>query len=302
MSTTTDVLSLFKYDPVADADSTFNITQALNNNWDKLDAAILLAIAAAAAYDPEGSYAVGDYCTHGGKLHKCSTPIPSGETWNAEHWTATTVAAELAEIETSLSNKLSVTDHGSNNISLLDTSLSDGIHICSNWADCPLGLTDTQGTCIATTFLRFGEPVKYWGYRIYLPINDGEIYINRCQNSVWDGWEPIATATPPEVRNLTLQSGFLADEGTCTFFKTQENVVFLAGGVTGTLPVHQLTQIGTLPANFCPFAPIRRDATTDAGTAFIEIHMDGTVWIYPFVTATKCWFSAPFEVAMKGEI
>ena len=59
MSTTTDVLSLFKYDPVADADSTFNITQALNNNWDKLDAAILLAIAAAGAYNPEESYAVG---------------------------------------------------------------------------------------------------------------------------------------------------------------------------------------------------------------------------------------------------
>ena len=57
---------------------------------------IFLAISAAAAYDPEGSYAVGDYCTHGGKLHKCSTPIESGEEWNAAHWTATTVAAELA--------------------------------------------------------------------------------------------------------------------------------------------------------------------------------------------------------------
>lgn len=57
---------------------------------------MFLALSAAAAYDPEGSYAVGDYCTHGGKLHKCSTPIPSGETWNAAHWTETTVAAELA--------------------------------------------------------------------------------------------------------------------------------------------------------------------------------------------------------------
>lgn len=104
MSTTTDVLSLFKYDPVADADSTFNITQALNNNWDKLDAAILLAIAAAAAYDPEGSYAVGDYCTYKGKLHKCSTAIPTGETWTEAHWTTTTVAAELAELSSQLSN------------------------------------------------------------------------------------------------------------------------------------------------------------------------------------------------------
>ena len=57
---------------------------------------IFLAISAAAAYDPEGSYAVGDYCTHGGKLHKCNTDIPDGEAWNAEHWAETTVAAELA--------------------------------------------------------------------------------------------------------------------------------------------------------------------------------------------------------------
>lgn len=57
---------------------------------------IFLAISAAVAYDPESSYAVGDYCTHGGKLHKCSMPIDGGEAWNAAHWTETSVAAELA--------------------------------------------------------------------------------------------------------------------------------------------------------------------------------------------------------------
>ena len=41
----------------------------------------LFAVAAAAAYDTEGSYAVGDYCTQGGKLHKCNTPIKNGEAW-----------------------------------------------------------------------------------------------------------------------------------------------------------------------------------------------------------------------------
>lgn len=56
----------------------------------------LLATSAAKEYSPNGSYVPGDYCTHDGKLHKCSTPIPSGETWNAAHWTETTVAAELA--------------------------------------------------------------------------------------------------------------------------------------------------------------------------------------------------------------
>lgn len=37
MSKLTDILGLFKYDPETDGANTFNITQALNNNWDKID-------------------------------------------------------------------------------------------------------------------------------------------------------------------------------------------------------------------------------------------------------------------------
>lgn len=37
MSTKTKNLELFKYDPAADGASTFNIEQALNGNWDKVD-------------------------------------------------------------------------------------------------------------------------------------------------------------------------------------------------------------------------------------------------------------------------
>ena len=95
MSILTKVLKLFCYDPETDGANTFNIPKALNENWEKIDQLVLLAVAAAAAYDSEGSYAVGDYCTHGGGLHKCSTPIDGGEEWNAEHWTETSVANQL---------------------------------------------------------------------------------------------------------------------------------------------------------------------------------------------------------------
>ena len=37
MSSNTENLELFKYDPVADKDQTFNIELALNQNWDKVD-------------------------------------------------------------------------------------------------------------------------------------------------------------------------------------------------------------------------------------------------------------------------
>lgn len=40
MSTTTEKLRLFKYDPSTDGAQTFNIKQALNDNWDKIDDAV----------------------------------------------------------------------------------------------------------------------------------------------------------------------------------------------------------------------------------------------------------------------
>lgn len=44
------------------------------------------------------TYAVGDYCIHENTLHKCSTAISSAEEWTAGHWTKTTIAAELKNI------------------------------------------------------------------------------------------------------------------------------------------------------------------------------------------------------------
>lgn len=37
MSTSTESLNLFKYDPQDDAKKTFDIKKSLNDNWDKID-------------------------------------------------------------------------------------------------------------------------------------------------------------------------------------------------------------------------------------------------------------------------
>lgn len=103
MSTTTENLSLFKYDPSTDGANTFNIKQALNDNWDKLDAAVSAA-QSADGYDESRSYAVGDYCLHDGTLHRCTTAT-AGEAWNAAHWAATTLAAEFRALYTALAGK-----------------------------------------------------------------------------------------------------------------------------------------------------------------------------------------------------
>ena len=59
MSTTTDKLALFKYDPSTDGAQTFNIKKALNDNWDKLDDAvkeILITLANKATVETDAVY------------------------------------------------------------------------------------------------------------------------------------------------------------------------------------------------------------------------------------------------------
>ena len=41
MSTQTNKLGLFKYDPIVDKEELFDIQEALNDNWDKIDTAIV---------------------------------------------------------------------------------------------------------------------------------------------------------------------------------------------------------------------------------------------------------------------
>lgn len=104
MSTTTPNLGLFKYDPSSDGAQTFNIQKALNENWDKVDAAVK-ALSSAAEYSAAQTYALGDYCTHDWKLYRCTTAITEAEAWNQDHWTETSVTAELIAIYTALQNK-----------------------------------------------------------------------------------------------------------------------------------------------------------------------------------------------------
>ena len=58
MSTTTDKLALFKYDPSTDGAQTFNIQKALNDNWDKLDDAVKEILITLANKAP-GGYGLG---------------------------------------------------------------------------------------------------------------------------------------------------------------------------------------------------------------------------------------------------
>lgn len=55
------------------------------------------AAAVAPEYSPEQTYSIGTLVSHDAQLYICSTTIATPETWNASHWTATSLQALLSE-------------------------------------------------------------------------------------------------------------------------------------------------------------------------------------------------------------
>lgn len=68
------------------------------------------------AYDDTATYAVGDLCIYNNALYKCTTAITTAEAWNASHWTATSIADEIASKQDEL---------------VVGTNLDDELHTSS---------------------------------------------------------------------------------------------------------------------------------------------------------------------------
>ena len=177
-----------------------------------------------------------------------------------------------------------IINHGDTNVSLLDHSLSDGLHVCSDWADCPPGLTDSQGTCFVITYLHYEDLGQYWGKRIYFPTNDRAVYINDCTVSKWYGWEPIAAAVPPQEYDVPFASGFETYPGySSKYFKNY------AGEVTINFLVKRSDDesiqseaiFGTLPVGFRPGGTVAQPVLIKlqnnlrTGGAYVEVWPDG---------------------------
>ena len=249
MSKLTDILGLFKYDPETDGANTFNITQALNNNWDKIDQLVLLAVAAAAAYDPEGSYAVGAYCTHGGKLHKCGTAIPDGEAWTAEHWTETTVAAELAEVRASLLNKLEI---HSNNSAGLDCNLliNDGRYqMQGQLVNSPPWNNELAGHFFIDVF----HHADNWVRQVAYEVTSDQVYTRSMLDYTWGKWLPFSTATPPQEHAIVPKNGATLIDGFKNSYSKDQfgRVAVFFSLHFDALPVTD-SEIFSLPESFRP--------------------------------------------------
>lgn len=94
MSTTTSNFNLFKYDTTADAQTAFSITNALNNNWDKLDSNCVRRLSTSAA---TGSGVRPVYVDASGQVQTINYDLPS-----TQPLTATTSLSENGYIKFSI--------------------------------------------------------------------------------------------------------------------------------------------------------------------------------------------------------
>ena len=179
-------------------------------------------------------------------------------------------------------------------MSLLDTYLPDGLHMCNNWDDVPAGQIDSQGNCLSITYLHYADLGQYWGRRIYFPANDGNaIYVNVCSAGVWQGWERIGTATPPQEFSLPLAAGIDA-YGKSTYCKTQEGICFVnIAAHSSSDGIMDQSIIATLPAGFRPdmVTYAAGHGFTNAGTRIpldVEVNPDGTIQIWAASVLEYC--------------
>lgn len=292
MSVLTEVLKLFKYDLATDGDMTFNIGQCMNDNWDKLDAAILLAIAAAGAYNPEESYAVGDYCTYKGKLHKCSTAIPTGEAWTEAHWTTTTVAAELAELSSQLSNlaggKLPKTLDAATEQDF-DTIIPDAGELKAYRAFNPTAHLPPGYSAASCDFfvLAFCESAQLYVRQLAFDVRSTAIWTRRSWDDygerVWDDWQQVRTSDAPEVYTFPAAAGISGDSQYC---KTQDGMVLLFIDALNTSEFSDQDLIGTMPVGFRPANNVYTAvAATESDGGYVQfaelgVDPDGDVTVY----------------------
>lgn len=152
------------------------------------------------AYDDTSTYTVGDLCIYNNALYKCTTAITTAEAWNASHWTATSIADEISELNTGKQDELSNSDIP---ITVLSQSVSDVTLKCTRYGNvaCITGYFRTTASISANSsiFSGFPNPVVPSGdsniYFIFLNETDNTLMRFRINRNYCELKNPVALAS-----------------------------------------------------------------------------------------------------------
>lgn len=106
----------------------------------------------AAAYSTSATYAVGDYCIHGGSLYKCTAAIESAESWTAAHWTKVNLGDEIDSAKEDIARlKLDIADvyDSTATYAVGDYCMKDGVlYRCTTAISTPEAWTSGHWTAV----------------------------------------------------------------------------------------------------------------------------------------------------------
>ena len=282
MSKLTDILGLFKYDPETDGANTFNITQALNNNWDKIDA-----------------WASGIKSTIVGLVP--GTRKVNGKALSED----LTLTGE--DIKVSGSNEMSISSSLSNKVNAAIESVSTADSLIDYVDDNQIGFfTDwvgtTPGLYSSGLFIRGLDQ----GRASIIGVNDDGIPyfggVNISNRTI--SYKTGATATPPAEVPLPLVSG-VNELNVATVSKTQEGIILVNAWVGFDRPViaNTETQVAIMPENMRPKKTVGVSAIVNSGDdenlgfARISIDSGGVVRILSDISFSFAVFSIAYPAA-----
>lgn len=115
------------------------------------------------------------------------------------------------------------------------------------------------------------------------------------------GWEPSATATPPQEFDLPLAEGYTPQyTHSCIYYKTQETIVGVNVALIGEIPANSEVIIGTLPVGFRPKATCRGVAGSHFspyGVGSVSIDGNGNINVRFTAAQVRCNFTICFLAA-----
>ena len=260
MSLKTKLLELFKYEPDKDGAQTFNIKQALNDNWDRIEAWAQSVKTALAKLVPMSRTVNGKALSADVTLTAADIKMPDSEE---------DVGAAMAKRAVGtgvLGDEIDLND--------IDTS---GMYRVQKPKNGPYD---------------YGQLLVVHGYGDTIAQVCFDYATNRCAvrcarglygaSPKWEDWTAIALCAAPEVHELPLVDNITSNN--IVYYKSQEGIVTIVGSVAGDFPASQSTVIGNVPEGFRPAYMIEVPAAFTMGaTGNASVDASGHVSVAPYL-------------------
>ena len=260
MSLKTKLLELFKYEPDKDGAQTFNIKQALNDNWDKIEAWAQSVKTALAKLVPTSRKINGKALSADVTLTAADIKMPDSEedvgAAMAKRAVGSAVLSDNVDLDT-------VTVSGMYRLAAMELpwqAFSQMLVVH--------GGADTISQVIFAfsgggVYVRTGNPTQVGG------------------PGAWRDWKQLAVCAAPEVHELPLAAGWTKFDATCRYYKTQESVVIVSIAARTTQSFQVSAALATLPEGFRPAADLEVPAIFKGSRRLVTIKAtaDGNLFV-----------------------